>query len=100
MLTDAQGLTLYYKSADTSTSITCTGACAANWPALLTSAGTPQGTPSVTGKLSVFNGPDGNQVLYNGHPLYRWVKDTAPGEATGQGIGGFLAATPDLAASS
>ena len=100
VLTDAQGLTLYYKSADTPTSITCTGGCAANWPPLLASSGTPQGTPSVTGKLSVLNGPNGNQVLYNGHPLYRWIQDTAPGQATGQGVGGFLVATPDVAASS
>jgi len=62
--------------------------------------GTPTGSASVTGTLSVFAGPDGSQVLYNGHPLYRWVKDTAPGQATGQGIGGFLVATSDLAASS
>ena len=48
--------------------------------------------------LTVFAGPNGNQVLYNGHPLYSWARDTAAGQATGQGIGGFLVATPDLAA--
>jgi len=29
-----------------------------------------------------------NQVAYNGHLLYRYVGDTAPGDTTGQGVGG------------
>lgn len=100
VLTDSQGLTLYYRTTDSSTNVTCSGTCAANWPPVLLATGTPTGSSSVTGKLSVFVGPNGSQVLYNGHPLYRWVKDTAAGQATGQGIGGFVVATPDLAASS
>jgi predicted lipoprotein with Yx(FWY)xxD motif len=99
VLTDSQGLTIYYRSMDGATKVTCTGTCAASWPPVLLATGTPTGSTSVTGTLSVFAGPNGSQVLYNGHPLYRWVKDTAPGQATGQGIGGFLVATPDLAAS-
>jgi predicted lipoprotein with Yx(FWY)xxD motif len=98
VLTDGQGLTLYYRTADTATSVTCTGGCAAAWPPVLLPAGTPTGSSAVTGTLTVFAGPNGSQVLYNGHPLYRWAKDTAAGQATGQGIGGFLVATPGLAA--
>ncbi|TMC49333.1 MAG: hypothetical protein E6J14_07430 [Chloroflexi bacterium] len=100
VLADSQGMTLYYRTTDSSTKVTCTGTCAANWPPVLATSGTPTGSSSVTGTLTVFAGPNGNQVLYNGHPLYRWVHDTAPGQATGQGVGGFLVATPDLAASS
>jgi predicted lipoprotein with Yx(FWY)xxD motif len=100
VLTDSQGLTLYYRTTESSTKVTCTGTCAASWPPVLLATGTPTGSASVTGTLTVFAGPNGSQVLYNGHPLYRWVKDTAPGQATGQGIGGFVVATPDVAAAS
>jgi predicted lipoprotein with Yx(FWY)xxD motif len=99
VLTDSQGLTLYYRTTESSTKVTCTGSCAANWPPVLLPTGTPTGSSAVTGRLTVFAGPNGNQVEYNGHPLYRWVHDTGPGQATGQGVGGFLVATPDLAAS-
>lgn len=96
VLTTSAGLTLYYRTTDTATSVTCTGACAANWPPLLAGSGAPTGSAQVTGTLTVFAGPLGSQVLYNGHPLYTWAKDTAPGMATGQGIGGFKVATPSL----
>ncbi|HEY8738989.1 MAG TPA: hypothetical protein VIN56_00160 [Candidatus Dormibacteraeota bacterium] len=98
VLTNTAGLTLYYRTKDTATNVTCTGACAANWPPVLLPTGTPTGSSSVTGTLTVFAGPLGSQVLYNGHPLYTWAKDTGPGTATGQGIGGFLVATPTLVA--
>jgi predicted lipoprotein with Yx(FWY)xxD motif len=100
VLTDSQGMTLYYRTTDASTKVTCTGTCASNWPPVLLPTGAPTGSSSVTGTLSVLAGPNGTQVLYNGHPLYRWAHDTAAGQATGQGIGGFLVATAGLAASS
>jgi predicted lipoprotein with Yx(FWY)xxD motif len=98
VLTDSKGMTLYYKTSDSSTSVTCTGGCAAAWPPVLLPTGTPTGSSSVTGTLTVFAGPNGSQVLYNGHPLYGWSMDTAAGQATGDGIGGFKVATPGLAA--
>ncbi len=85
VLKNASELTLYYFKPDTATKIACTGACASNWP----------------GQLTVFNGPNGNQVLYNGHPLYSFSKDTAAADANGQGVGAkWFVATPDLAAMS
>jgi hypothetical protein len=30
-----------------------------------------------------------SQVTYNGHPLYRFVKDQKPGDTTGQGVNAF-----------
>jgi predicted lipoprotein with Yx(FWY)xxD motif len=98
VLTNSQGLTIYYRTTDTATSISCTGGCAANWPPVLLPSGTPTGSAAVTGSLTVFAGPNGNQVLYNGHPLYMWIMDSAPGQATGQGVGGFKVATPGLTA--
>jgi predicted lipoprotein with Yx(FWY)xxD motif len=98
-LTTLQGRTLYYFTPDTATSAACTGGCANNWPPLLATSGTPTSDPALPGHLTVLNGPNGNQVVYNGHPLYSFSKDSAAGDANGQGIGGkWFVATPDLAA--
>lgn len=99
VLKDAKGLTLYYFTPDTSSKIACTGGCASNWPPLIATGGAPSSSPALPGRLTVLNGPNGNQVLYNGHPLYTYVKDGDPGDAYGQGVGGkWFVATPDLAA--
>ena len=101
ILTNAQGFTLYYLTSDSSTQATCTGACATNWPPLLAAADASLSAPGLPGKLSVLAGANGRQVLYNGHPLYRFARDTAPGQTNGQGIAGkWYAATPDLASAS
>ena len=99
VLKNTKGLTLYYFTPDTATTIACTGGCASNWPPLLSTAGTPTSTPALPGQLTVLNGANGNQVLYNGHPLYTYTKDGDAGDAYGQGIGGkWFVATPELAA--
>ena len=102
VLKDDKGLTLYYFMPDTSTKVACTGGCASNWPPLLaTTTGTPTSNPPLPGTLTVLNGANGNQVLYNGHPLYTFSKDSGSSDANGQGIGGkWFVATPDLAAAS
>lgn len=92
VLTDAQGFTLYTHSTDTPTSV-CSGACAAAWPPLLLPSG-PRARASVPGVLASETNPNGMQITYNGHPLYRWKNDTSPGQATGEGINNFHVATP------
>ncbi len=43
--------------------------------------------PGVTGKLGTITRSDGTaQATYNGHPLYTYVGDTAPGQAKGNGL--------------
>ncbi len=99
VLKNAKGLTLYYFTPDTAAKVACTGACTSNWPPLLATSGTPTSNPTLPGQLSVLNGANGNQVLYNGHPLYTYAKDKDAGDAYGQGIGGkWFVATPDLVA--
>lgn len=93
------GLTLYYFTVDSATKIACTGGCATNWPPLIATSDTPTASPALPGKLTVLDGANGRQILYNGHPLYRYFKDAASGDAFGQGIGGrWFVATPDLVA--
>lgn len=99
VLKSDKGLTLYYFTPDRATSVACTGGCAAVWPPLLSSAGTPSSDPALPGTLTIVSAANGRQVAYNGHPLYTYSKDGDAGDAYGQGIGGkWFAATPNLAA--
>ena len=50
----------------------------------------------VSGKLTVVNDAHGGQVAYNGHLLYTFISDR-PGQVTGQGVQGFVVATPGIA---
>ncbi len=96
ILANAQGMTLYYFTADTATKAACTGTCAGIWPPLLfTGTGSPTSASPLSGTLSVVTDANGKQVEYNGHPLYRYSKDTAPGQTNGVGFKGkwFVATT-------
>jgi len=84
VLTNAQGFTLYWFASDTTTRSTCYGTCAGYWPPVT---GTPSAGPGVTGRLATIKQSDGTtQVTYNGHPLYTYVGDTAPGQAFGNNL--------------
>ncbi|HLV98770.1 MAG TPA: FHA domain-containing protein [Ktedonobacterales bacterium] len=98
VLTTTQGQTLYYFTPDTATTTACTGTCIAKWPPLLfQGAGTPTAATALPGTLSVQQTANGAQVEYNGHFLYTFSGDTAPGQVNGQGKGGkWFVATPQL----
>ncbi len=84
VLTNATGLTLYWFVPDTATRSACYGTCAGYWPPLT---GTPSAGPGVTGTLATIKRSDGTtQVTYDGHPLYTYVGDTAPGQALGNNL--------------
>jgi predicted lipoprotein with Yx(FWY)xxD motif len=91
-LVDGTGRALYLFEADTGTTSTCTGACAQVWPPLLTSSGQAPVTTGATQASLVGTSPraDGTrQVTYDGHPLYYFAGDKAPGDVKGQGIHNF-----------
>jgi predicted lipoprotein with Yx(FWY)xxD motif len=103
VLVNANGMTLYYLTADTATTVACSGQCPTFWPPLLLTAGDPSsGSASLPGKLSVLTDANGRQVLYNGHPLYLFVKDKTSNDVFGEGVNAFggtwHAVTPTLAA--
>ena len=89
-LVDANGMTLYLFEADTSTTSTCSGACASAWPPA-TVDGTPKATGAAdAGKLGTTKRSDGTeQLTYAGHPLYRYGGDSAPGDMNGAGSEAF-----------
>jgi predicted lipoprotein with Yx(FWY)xxD motif len=83
VLTNAKGFTLYSFAPDTATKSACSGACATAWPPQAASA-------TVTSPYTSFKRPDGiTQLVFNGHPLYTFTGDTAPGTASGNGVSAF-----------
>ena len=84
LLTNASGLTLYWFAPDSTTKSVCYGSCAAYWPPVT---GTPSAGPGVTGTLGTISRTDGTkQATYDGHPLYTYIGDHAPGTASGNNI--------------
>jgi predicted lipoprotein with Yx(FWY)xxD motif len=84
LLTDAEGLTLYWFAPDTPTKSACYGSCAAYWPPVT---GAPSAGSGVTGTLGTITRTDGTtQATYDGHPLYTYVGDSSPGQANGNNL--------------
>jgi predicted lipoprotein with Yx(FWY)xxD motif len=84
VLTNAQGFTLYWFGPDTPTTSRCNGSCAVFWPPVK---GPATAGTGVTGKLGTITRADGStQATYNGHPLYTYKGDTAPGQARGNNL--------------
>jgi predicted lipoprotein with Yx(FWY)xxD motif len=81
VITNSQGLTLYSFAPDSATVSKCYGSCAAYWPPVK---GPVTVGPGVTGTIGTIRRTDGTlQATYDGHPLYTWIGDKAPGQDTG-----------------
>jgi predicted lipoprotein with Yx(FWY)xxD motif len=93
VLTNSRGLTLYWFAPDTKTSSACYGTCASYWPPVYGTPSVASGVAGVTGTLGTIHRTDGTtQATYDGHPLYTYIGDTAPGQASGNDVnlnGGF-----------
>jgi len=84
VVTNSGGHTLYWFVPDTSTTSKCTGSCATYWPPVK---GPATAGAGVTGTLGTITRSDGTkQATYDGHPLYTYVGDTAPGQAKGNAL--------------
>ena len=86
VLTNSKGLTLYSFAPDTSTTSKCNATCAQSWPPVQG----PATAAGVTGTFGTITRSDGStQATFDGHPLYTFVGDTAPGQAKGNGLNAF-----------
>ena len=84
VLVGPNGMTLYTFDKDDSGSgkSVCNGPCAVNWPPLMASA-----SDQASGNFSIITRDDGaKQWAVKGKPVYYWIKDTKPGDKTGDGV--------------
>lgn len=84
VLVGPNGMTLYTFAKDVAGSgkSVCNGPCAINWPPLLAS-----DSDKASGGYSIVVRDDGGkQWAAMGKPLYYWIKDTKPGDKTGDGV--------------
>jgi predicted lipoprotein with Yx(FWY)xxD motif len=83
VLTSSTGFTLYSFAPDTPTTSNCNGTCAQSWPPLKG----PVSAAGVTGTFGTITRSDGSiQATFDGHPLYTFAGDTAPGQNKGNGL--------------
>ncbi|MBZ9784307.1 hypothetical protein K9857_22490 [Pseudomonas sp. REP124] len=79
MMVDHKGMTLYTFDKDSGGKSMCNDECAKNWPPMMAPA-----DAKAEGKWTVIKRDDGHmQYAYDGKPLYTFVKDTKPGDMTG-----------------
>lgn len=98
VLTDSEGMTLYRFDNDTAEppKSNCVGECEKAWPVV--AAGDVKAAAGTdASKIGEVTRADGTkQLTLGGWPMYRYAKDTNPGDANGQGVGGtWFASAPD-----
>jgi predicted lipoprotein with Yx(FWY)xxD motif len=90
VLVDTRGRTLYLFEADKAGKSSCYAQCAAAWPPYLTAAAPLAGPGLKQGLLRTTKRSDGKlQVVFAGHPLYRFSGDAKAGQVEGEGIEQF-----------
>jgi predicted lipoprotein with Yx(FWY)xxD motif len=85
ILVDGKGNTVYMFDSDTDTeNSACTGGCSGTWPPVEAKKAKPG--KGLDASLLLVN--SSGQVSYNGHLLYLFAGDSAPGDTNGDGVGG------------
>ncbi|MGK5548921.1 SCO0930 family lipoprotein [Streptomyces sp. URMC 127] len=97
VVADSAGMTLYRFDKDTAQppASLCDGDCAKAWPPV--PAGDATAASGIGAAVGEVRRSDGTkQLTLAGWPVYRYAKDTAPGDTKGQGVGGTWSAfAPD-----
>jgi predicted lipoprotein with Yx(FWY)xxD motif len=84
VMVDSANMTLYTFDKDPAGAgkSVCNEKCAVNWPPFKAAADS-----KASGDFTVVTRDDGSrQWAYKGQPLYLWIKDTKPGDKTGDGV--------------
>ena len=91
IIVDGQSHTLYLFEKDKGAKSACSGACAQNWPPLLTKGAPKAGLSAKASLLGTIKRADGTtQVTYNKHPLYTFLGDAGKrGSTKGEGLSAF-----------
>ena len=89
ILVDSEGMTVYEFTVDKGTTSECYGGCEAAWPPVVANGKPTAGEGAMSSALGTTKRKDGTlQVTYEGHPLYTFAEDSAPGEVTGNEVEG------------
>jgi predicted lipoprotein with Yx(FWY)xxD motif len=87
MLVDGSGRAVYLFTREATTKSRCYGACAQAWPVFFAHGRVRAGSGADAGLVGTTTRRDGRrQVTYDGHPLYYYVTDRAPGQVTCQNV--------------
>ncbi len=91
IIVDGKSHTLYLFEKDKKGKSACSGACAQNWPPLLTKGAPKAGAGAKAALLGTTRRSDGTtQVTYNKHPLYTFAGDNGKrGSTKGEGLDAF-----------
>jgi predicted lipoprotein with Yx(FWY)xxD motif len=89
-LVDANGRALYVFAGDRANVSRLSEAGLSVWPRFIATGPVKASNGAQAAKIGTITGPSGiRQVTYNGHPLYYYVGDSAPGSTRGQGLNEF-----------
>jgi predicted lipoprotein with Yx(FWY)xxD motif len=96
ILVDRAGLTLYLYTRDGPRTSVCSGTCRQVWPPATVSGKATAGTGASVANLGTIKfTSSARQLIYKGHPLYRFSGDTHPGQMDGEGfLGVWYAVSP------
>ena len=90
IVVDKNGRTLYAFGHDKKDKSRCNDQCAGFWPPAKAPKKPTVGSGITKSKLKVIKRSDGSkQLSYNGHPLYRYVGDSKPGDTNGENLNAF-----------
>jgi len=85
ILVDARGRTLYMFARDRNGKSACYAVCAHFWPPLIATKAPKTGAGLKASLFKTTVRKDGKmQVVFRGHPLYRFLKDTKAGQTNGE----------------
>jgi predicted lipoprotein with Yx(FWY)xxD motif len=84
-LVDEKGMALYMYTKDEPDKSNCSAGCLKAWPPLVSGIKATAGAGVDAALIGSATLADGSKIVtYNKMPLYYWVKDTKPGDITGQ----------------
>jgi predicted lipoprotein with Yx(FWY)xxD motif/photosystem II stability/assembly factor-like uncharacterized protein len=88
VLTDGSGNVLYFFTKDAFDASVCAGGCKTNWPIFYGENLNPGNGLESSDFASITRADGDMQTTFKGWPLYYFINDNAPGDVSGEDVGG------------